>query len=83
MSKWVQLWAMPSKETTGDAVHMMKICEPLLMRFGAVPCAPDGIPVKSADGSIEVRVYNASAVSLVKRVLEDYGFEVVREKEND
>ena len=48
-----------------------------------MPCAPDGIPIVNADGTIEVRVYSEAMVGVVKNYLKDSGFDVVREQIND
>jgi hypothetical protein len=82
-NKWIQLWVQAKDRITTDPIALMKRCDSMLQRFGAVPCAPDGVPVRSADGTIEVRVYSESMVGIVKGYLSDSGFEVVREQVND
>lgn len=82
MSKWIQLWV---KHPTADAVRVMHNIDPLLQRFGALPCAPPpaGIPIMEEDGTIEVRVFSEFALSMVKAFLKDNGFVIEREREND
>lgn len=60
----------------------MKQCDPILQRFGAVPKAPDGVPIVDPDGTIEVRGYNQLGFRMAKQYLVDQGFIIVREQEN-
>ena len=81
--KWVQLWVRVKDGTTADPIALMEQCDSMLQRFGAVPCAPNGRPIYSADGTIEVRAYLEPMVGIIKRCLSDWGFAVVREQVND
>ena len=81
--KWIQLWVQVKDGITANPIVLMEQCVSMLQRFGAVPCAPDGRPVRSADGTIEVRAYSEPMVGMIKNYLSDWGFEVVREQVND
>ena len=81
--RWIQLWVQVKDGITTNPIALMKQCDSMLQRFGAVPCAPDGVPIYSADGTIEVRVYSEPMVGIVKNCLADWGFKVVREQVND
>lgn len=79
--QWIQIWV---EHPTADAVQVMKHIDPYLQMFGAVPCAPDGIPIKDADNTIEVRAFGGiPSATMAKLVLEDNGFVIVREQVND
>ena len=78
--RWWQMWV---SHPTADAVNMMKHCDPMIQRFGSVPCAPDGIPVRDEDGTIEVRTYGSElGFSMTKSYLQDQGFVIERERAN-
>ena len=78
-TKWHQLWVRGPEGV--DPVKLMGRCDPLLQRFGAVPKAPEGVPLLEPDGTIEVRVYGGG-LTLVKRLLEqEYGFTIEREEQ--
>ena len=79
--KWFQCWV---SHPVADAVTIMKHCDPVIQRFGSVPCAPDGTPVRDADGFIEVRNYaNEMGFGMTKSYLQDQGFVIEREQENE
>ena len=78
---WYQCWV---SHPSGRVVQIMKHCDPLIQRFGSVPCAPDGIPVQDADGTIEVRNFGSElGFSMTKSFLEDQGFVIEREQVNE
>jgi len=78
--RWWQMWVSHPK---ADAVRLMERCDPVIQRFGSVPCAPDGIPVRSADGTIEVRTYGSEmGFRMTKSYLQDQGFVIEREQDN-
>ena len=78
---WYQFWVR--HETPAVAVSVMKRCDPILQRFGAVPCAPNGTPIKEADGTIEVRAYSKGGFEMAKHYLQDQGFSVERVQVNE
>lgn len=82
--KWYQVWV---KHETADAVAVMKRCDPVIQRFGSLPCAPDGVPIGvpilNLDGTIEVRSFNEMGFQMTKKYLEDQGFIIDRELENE
>ena len=77
--KWYQLWVK------NDECHLilalMKRIDPYLQQFGAVPKAPEGTPLVEPDGTIEVRSYIDPYFA--KLCLDEYGFTIVKEQEND
>lgn len=79
-NKWYQVWV---KHETADPIEVMKRCDPVLQRFGSLPCAPDGTPVLNPDRTIEVRSFNEMGFQMTKNYLEDQGFIVDREQENE
>lgn len=76
--EWYQMWVSHKD----NAVEIMKHCDPILQRFGSVPAAPDGIPILK-NGTIEVRSYNETGFRMAKRYLQDQGFIIEREQENE
>ena len=66
------------KHSTGTKENL-EIVEPHLMTFGAVPRRPGKDILLEPDGTGEIRVYGPD--NIVKQVLEDHGFEIVREVE--
>jgi len=82
--EWFQCW-VKHNDPSVDQVSLMQRADPILQRFGSLPCAPppDGIPVVEADGTIEVRSFNTVGFDMTKRYLEDQGFEIVKEQTND
>ena len=80
MGPWYQLYVRHQIDTTG----VMQRCDPILQRFGALPCAPDGRVISEPDGSVEVRVFSGEfGLNMVKDFLKDQGFTVEREVKND
>lgn len=77
---WYQIWV---KHKDSNTVQIMKRCDPVLQSFGSVPCAPEGTPILNMDRTIEVRSYNKAAFSITKKYLEDQGFIIEREQENE
>jgi hypothetical protein len=80
---WIQLQVRKQDSIQSSQVDLMKRCDPVLQRFGAVPHAPDGVPIVDADGTIGVRVYATSMVGIVKNYLTDQGFVIVEEQEHE
>lgn len=83
---WVQLWIkVPPGNGFDDAAMAEKIIGQHIMdKFAAHFVAPDGIPLKDAQGRYEVRVLFAPQLEAVKRVLtRHYGLIVDEEKVND
>ncbi len=62
-----------------DVKKMLESVEPHLMAFGAVPKRPGKEILVEADGTAEIRIYGPD--NFVKQVLEDHGFEIIREIE--
>lgn len=81
--KWIQLWVQLKDGVVANPVDLMKQCDPILQQFGAIPCAPNGVPVRSTHGTIEVRVYSEAMVRMIKNYLSDSGFKIVREQVNN
>ena len=79
-NKWYQMWVSHSSR---DIVSIMTHCDPLLQKLGALPRAPNGIPIMDEDGTIELRAFNKMSFEMAKKYLEDQGFSIVREQEND
>lgn len=78
--KWYQVWV---KHETADAVAMMQRCDPIIQRFGSIPCAPDGVPILNPDGTIEVRSFNEMGFRMTKEHLKEQGFTIEHEQENE
>ena len=80
---WHKLW-FKFKDQEADpltTVLVMQNMYPLLQRFGAVPMAPDGVPIQRPDGTFEVRLYGPPIyISLIESVAADNGFELVRQE---
>ena len=66
------------KHSNGTKANL-EIVEPHLMAFGAVPKRPDKEILLEADGTGEIRIYGPD--NIVKSVLKDNGFEIIREVE--
>lgn len=79
-TKWYQMWV---KHETADVVQMMKRCDPVLQGFNSLPCAPDGTPIREADGTVQVRSFNEMGFRMAKSYLKDQGFVIEREQENE
>lgn len=81
MSQWFQCW-VKHVDPLVDQIVMMQRCDPILQRFGVLPCAPTGIPEVDSDGTIEVRGYSAMGFNMAKSYLKEQGFDIVREQTN-
>ncbi len=77
--RWYQMWV---KHETADVVQKMSYCDPALQQLGSLPCAPDGVPIKNPDGTIEVRSYSQMGFRMAKQYLQSQGFTIEREQEN-
>lgn len=75
---WYQIWI----KCDGDVVQKVQACEPILMQFNSLPCAPNGTPVLNKDGTIEIRSYNEVGFRMTKEYLRSQGFSIERETEN-
>ena len=78
--KGTQLWV---RHESGRTANVVQGIEPHLVMFGALPYAPDGKVISAGDGTVEIRVMNSSATSMVKALLADQQLVVERELENE
>lgn len=77
MMVWTQIYVQYLKKQMGIKERLMDL-EPFLMMLGAVPMRPEKEIILEPDGkTVQIRAYNDGAA--VKMLLEDNGFEIVRE----
>ncbi len=82
---WHQLYVKaPEGNGYTTAEAMKRIDDHLMQMTPASFVAPDGLPIKGADDTWEIRVMTTAALDLVKSILTDhYGLEIIREVKNE
>lgn len=82
MPGWTQLWVRGPHEQANTPQAMKRVDEHI-QTAGGLFAAPDGTPIREADGTYEVRVLFGDP-GYVKFILtKHYGLEVVREVRHD
>ena len=81
---WLQMYVKAPEGSGYTTPHAMKrVDDHLTQQFPAAFCCPEDLPIQEADGTWEVRIFDASndlIVRIVKRILTDhYGLKIVRE----
>jgi hypothetical protein len=77
-------WSQIFVDGTNVPASSITALEPTIERFGALPVAPppSGVPVLNSQGEYEIRCLNPGFATMVKTMIEQYGFTVTRVVKN-